>query len=92
MAEIRNALVVEHNETFDFTIITGGSRDFDAVDGRSRHSPQLIGGYVNAGGERVAVYYLLDSAGQETTILYDGLTSWAEIGDYWSERAFAQNR
>jgi hypothetical protein len=86
MAEIRNALVVEHDETLGFLIFTGGARDPQAAHERAQLSPRMIAGSVTVAGAIMAVYYMLDSAGQETTIIYDGLRSFADIQDYWRRR------
>jgi len=86
MAEIRNRLAVEHDETLSFVILTGGARDPRLGRERLRLSPRTIAGSLAFGAETAAVYYLLDSAGQETTIIYNGLRSFADIQDYWQRR------
>jgi hypothetical protein len=86
MAEIRDALVVEHDETLAFLIFTGGARDPHAAHERTQLSPRTIAGSIAVAGTTMAVYYMLDSAGQETTIIYDGLRSFADIQAYWRRR------
>jgi hypothetical protein len=86
MAELRTRIAVEHNETLAFQIFTGGARDPRAGLARVQLAPRTIAGSITLGQTTAAVYYMLDSAGQETTIIYDGLRSFADIQDYWLRR------
>ena len=58
---------------------------------RLQLSPRTIAGSIALEEGTAAVYYMLDSAGQETTIIYDGLRSFADIQDYWQRRALTEN-
>jgi hypothetical protein len=91
MADLRRRLVVEHDETLSFPIFTGGARDPRPGQLRLQLSPRTIAGSITLEQGTAAVYYMLDSAGQETTIIYDGLRSFADIQDYWQQRAFREN-
>jgi hypothetical protein len=86
MAEIRNTLVVEHDESLSFLIFTGGALDQRAVQDRMQLPPRTISGSLDVGGATAALYYMMDSAGQETTIIYNGLRSFADIQSYWKRR------
>jgi hypothetical protein len=91
MAELRNRLIVEHDETLSFPIFTGGARDPRAAQERLQLAPRMIAGAITLEEGTAAVYYMLDSAGQETTIIYDGLRSFADIQDYWQRRTLTEN-
>jgi hypothetical protein len=91
MADLRNRLTVEHDETFSFPIFTGGARDPRPGRQRLQLSPRTIAGSIALEEGTAAVYYMLDSAGQETTIIYDGLRSFSDIQDYWQRRALTEN-
>ena len=86
MAELRNRIVVEHDETLAFLIFTGGARDPQATQDRLQLAPRTIAGSVMVDGATAAVYYMLDSAGQETTIIYNGLETFEDIQAYWRRR------
>jgi hypothetical protein len=86
MAEIRNTLVVEHDESLSFLIFTAGALDQRVVQERVPLPPHTISGSIEAGGATAALYYMMDSAGQETTIIYHGLRSFADIQRYWEIR------
>jgi hypothetical protein len=86
ITEIRNTLVVEHDESLSFLIFTGGARDPQAVQERVQLPPRTISGSIAVGNATAALYYVMDSAGQETTIIYNGLRSFADIQLYWKRR------
>jgi hypothetical protein len=86
MAELRNTLVVEHDENLSFPIFTGGARDPSAAANRLELPPRTTSGVLDLASGYAAVYYLMDSVGQETTIVYDGLRSFADIQSYWQQR------
>jgi hypothetical protein len=86
MAEIRNTMLVEYDESHTFTIYTAGARDPRAAQERLPLPPRTIAGTVDAGGTTAAVFYMMDSGGQETTVIYDGLRSFADIQAYWKQR------
>jgi hypothetical protein len=86
ITEIRNTLVVEHDESLSFLIFTGGARDPQAVQERVQLPPRTISGSIAVGNATAALYYMMDSAGQETTIIYNGLRSFADIQLYWKRR------
>jgi hypothetical protein len=86
MAELRNTLAVEHDECLSFPIFTGGGRDPHAFAKRLELPPRTTSGSLDLACGHAAVYYLMDSVGQETTILYDGLRSFADIQSYWQRR------
>jgi hypothetical protein len=86
MAEMRNELVVEHDESLAFLILTGGARDPQAARERLQLAPRTISGSITVSGTTAAVYYMMDSAGQETTVIYNGLQSFADIQTYWRRR------
>jgi hypothetical protein len=86
MADIRRALVVEHDESLDCLIFTSGAGDERAAQERPAYAPRTIAGFIDAAGVAAAIYYLMDSAGQETTIIYIGLRSFADIQNYWRAR------
>ena len=86
MAEIRNTMIVEHDETLSFPIFTGGARNARLIDARLELAPRNTSGSLSLACGAVAVYYLMDSVGQETTILYDGLRTFADIQTYWQQR------
>jgi hypothetical protein len=86
ITEIRNTLVVEHDESLSFLIFTGGARDPQAVQERVQLPPRTISGSIAVGNATAALYYIMDSAGQETTIIYNGLRSFADIQLYWKRR------
>jgi hypothetical protein len=86
MAELRNVLVIEHDECLSFPIFTGGGRDPHAYATRLELPPRTTSGSLELVSGHAAVYYLMDSVGQETTILYDGLHSFADIQSYWQRR------
>jgi hypothetical protein len=86
MAEIRRELVVEHDESLTCLIFTSGSGDPGAAQSRPALAPRTIAGVIDIAGSAAAIYYLMDSAGQETTLIYDGLRSFAEIQTYWGRR------
>jgi hypothetical protein len=86
MAEIRNTLVVEHDEVLSFQIFTACARDPRSGLDRLQLAPRTISGCLDVNGTRAAVYYMMDSAGQETTIIYNGLQSYADIQAYWLRR------
>jgi hypothetical protein len=87
MAEIRNTLIVEHDESLSFLIFTGGGHDPRAAQDRVQLAPRTISGTVTVDGATAALYYMMDSAGQETTIIYNGLRSFADIQTYWKKRS-----
>lgn len=85
MAELRSRVIVETSQTLSCRITTAGGQYPELAEHRTQLNPfYLIGRLRDA---RVAVYYLLDSAGQETTILYVGLGSARDIEAYWSNRS-----
>jgi len=85
MAELRNRIVVEHDETLAFLIFTGGARDPQAPKtGYSSHRVRSPAPLCRRSDG--AVYYMLDSAGQETTIIYNGLETFEDIQAYWRRR------
>jgi hypothetical protein len=86
MAEIRNTLVVEHDESLAFLIFTGGALDQRVVQDRVQLPPRTISGSIEVNGATAALYYMMDSAGQETTIIYNGLRTFADIQHYWKRR------
>ncbi len=86
MAEIRNAMVVEHDETLSFPIFTAGARDLQAPGERLQLPPRSTSGTLLLACGAAAVSYLMDSVGQETTIVYDGLRTFADIQTYWQQR------
>ena len=86
MAEIRNALIVEHDAALPYPVRAGGARDPHAADTRVALSPRTVSGYLDLPAAKTAMHYLLDSVGQETTIVYLGLRSFAEIQTYWRRR------
>ena len=51
-----------------------------------RLPPRTISGSIEVDGATAALYYMMDSAGQETTIIYNGLRSFADIQGYWKRR------
>jgi hypothetical protein len=87
MADIRNALVVEHEESLSMTILIGGACDLHAAKERVQFAPHATSGRLKIAGLTAAVYYLMDSAGQEATIIYSGLSSFEDIQDYWLRRS-----
>jgi len=91
MSELRKRWTIEHDETLSFPIFTGGARDPRPGQQRLQLSPRTIAGSIALEEGTAAVYYMLDSAGQETTIIYDGLRSFADIQDYWQRRALTEN-
>jgi hypothetical protein len=86
MSEIRNTMTVEHDETLPFTIFTGGARNPQAAHDRLQLAPRTISGSIEVAQTTAALYYMMDSAGQETTIIYNGLRSFADIQAYWRRR------
>jgi hypothetical protein len=42
--------------------------------------------HAEVNGATAALYYMMDSAGQKTTIIYNGLRSFADIQPYWQRR------
>jgi|HubBroStandDraft_1064217.scaffolds.fasta_scaffold372058_1 hypothetical protein len=85
MAELREHLIIEHAETLTCLITTAGGRAPQAASERVQLAPYIMSGHLD--DELAAVYYMMDSAGQETTIIYRGLRSVSEIQAYWCERS-----
>jgi hypothetical protein len=86
MADVRRLLSVEHDETLSVQIFTAGARDINVAHERFRTAPRVISGSIEVAGTTAALYYLMDSTGQETTIIYNGLRSFADIQNYWKLR------
>jgi hypothetical protein len=86
MAEIRHVLTIEHDESLAFLVFTGGARDPQAAHERHTTKPRTIAGSITVAATTAALYYLMDSAGQETTIIYNGLRSFDDIQAYWRRR------
>ena len=86
MAELRNTMIVEHDETFSFPIFTSGAHDASLIGERLQLPPRNTSGSLSLACGTAAVCYLMDSVGQETTILYDGLRTLADIQAYWQRR------
>jgi hypothetical protein len=86
MAEIWGLLVVEFAQDLPTLIRMRSAQPQASTSQRSALLPHTIAGYLQLPLQDAAVHYTLDSYGQETTILYCGLRSVAEIQTYWRER------
>ena len=79
-------VIDDYDETFSFPIFTSGAHDASLIGERLQLPPRNTSGSLSLACGTAAVYYLMDSVGQETTILYDGLRTFADIQAYRQRR------
>ncbi len=86
MAEFRRRFVVEAETELPEWLHTAGGAAAE-LEQRPRLAGRLISGILELDREPVAATYLLDGAGQETTLIYRQLPTMAAVRSYWLERA-----
>lgn len=85
MAEFHRCFVVESECVLADGMHAGGG-DPGALAERAQLPGRMIVGVLAVGGEPAAATYLLDGAGQETTVIYRRLRSPAQVRAFWERR------